>query len=50
MIKNHKDKVEDQSEFLMDDRGAIGKMKKYENSLSKFVGQARGLEQELKGI
>jgi hypothetical protein len=43
-IFNHKEKLEDQAEFLIDDRSSGPKDKKYQNSITSFLDQAKGLE------
>jgi hypothetical protein len=40
----HKEAVEDQAEFLLDDRGPSGTEKKYFRSVSQFVATARELK------
>lgn len=39
----HKDKVEDQALFLMDDRGVYGTPRKYVASITEFVSLAKSL-------
>jgi hypothetical protein len=48
MIFNHREKVEDQAEYLLEDRGADGYPRKYEKSINEFTKLAKELEKAFK--
>ena len=42
-VSTHKDKVEDQATYMLEDRGKTGSLKKYEKSINEFLDLAKSL-------
>jgi hypothetical protein len=49
-VFNHKETVEDQAQFLLNDRGKVGSAQKYYASISEFLRLAKGLKQNFDQI
>lgn len=50
MVFAHKEKVEDQGEFLIHDRGAVGSVRKYGTSIGEFITLAKILQGQFENI